>query len=92
MGEVPLHMIRKSHKTTSPAKLEIWTLIHYRGTVLITNNPSLGPYSGPCLWPYGDPRGGGLFLLSEVQGSLGIRTRAPVGSYSRPMSRSIGPP
>ena len=38
----------------------------YRGTSLIRNSPLLGPYRRICLGSYGDPRRGGLFLMSEV--------------------------
>jgi len=40
----------------------------YRGTSLIRNRPRLGPYNtcSICIGPYGGPRGGGRFLMSEV--------------------------
>ena len=38
----------------------------YRGTSFIRNTHLLVPYSSICLGPYGGPRGGGLFLISEV--------------------------
>ena len=33
---------------------------HYRGTSLISNRLPLGPYSRPCLGPYGVSRGVGV--------------------------------
>ena len=38
----------------------------YRGTSIIRNSLSQGTYSSICLGPYGGPRGGGRFLMSEV--------------------------
>jgi len=38
----------------------------YKGASLIRNDLPLGPYSRPMSGPYGGPRGGGLFLMSEV--------------------------
>ena len=48
----------------------------YRGTSFIRNSALLGTYGRtPCLGPYGGPRGGGLFLMSEVPLYSKVTTR-----------------
>ena len=95
LGARPVHQIITMIKWIRTRRLSIKNSLSlpYRGVSLIRNRPPLGPYSSIRLGPCGGPRGGGLFLMSEVplypgRGRSGP-SRAKRSSPQRPSTRKV---